>query len=211
MPVGLAGVAVWAAQRDFGLFNWWQTTPVIMVPVTLIVMDFALWLQHWIIHKVPALWRLHRVHHADPDFDITTTLRFHPVEIVLSLFYKAAWVVLLGAPALVVFWFEVLVNAFAQFNHANIRLPGSLDRVLRWFIVTPDMHRVHHSVRHDESLKNYGFCLSIWDRLFRTYKAQPQDGHLGMRIGQADWRSARDQRVDQLLVQPLSRPKEPAA
>lgn len=211
MPVGLAGVAVWAAQRDIGVFNGWQASPLIVVPVTLIVMDFALWLQHWITHKVSVLWRLHRVHHADPDFDITTTLRFHPVEIVLSLFYKAAWVVVLGAPALVVFWFEVLVNAFAQFNHANIRLPGSLDRVLRWFIVTPDMHRVHHSVRYDESLKNYGFCLSLWDRLFRTYKAQPDDGHLGMRIGQPDWRSVRDQRVDQLLIQPLSQPKEPVA
>jgi sterol desaturase/sphingolipid hydroxylase (fatty acid hydroxylase superfamily) len=146
-------------------------------------MDFVIWLQHVMVHAVPALWRLHRVHHADLDYDLTTGARFHPLEIVLSMGIKFATIVLLGAPVLAVVVFEVLLSACAMFNHGNIRLPAALDRALRWFLVTPDMHRVHHSVEDDESNSNFGFNLTWWDRLFGTYREQPRAGQLGMTIG----------------------------
>jgi sterol desaturase/sphingolipid hydroxylase (fatty acid hydroxylase superfamily) len=138
------------------------------------------------VHAVPALWRLHRVHHADLDYDLTTGTRFHPLEIVLSMGIKFATITLLGAPVLAVVIFEVLLSACATFNHGNIRLPERLDRVLRWFLVTPDMHRVHHSVEDDESNSNFGFNLTWWDRLFGTYREQPRAGQLGMAIGIRD-------------------------
>jgi sterol desaturase/sphingolipid hydroxylase (fatty acid hydroxylase superfamily) len=148
-----------------------------------IALDFVIWLQHVMVHAVPVLWRLHRVHHADPDFDLTTGVRFHPIEIVLSMLIKFATIVVLGPPVLAVVIFEVLLNASAMFNHGNLHLPAALDRALRWFIVTPDMHRVHHSVEDDETNSNFGFCLSWWDRLFGTYRGQPRAGHVGMTIG----------------------------
>lgn len=183
VPVAAIAAALFAERNGIGLLNQVAWPAWIKIVVALLVLDLAIWAQHWASHKVPLFWRLHQVHHADRDIDVTTAVRFHPVEIGLSMIWKIAVVIPLGAPPLAVFLFEVILNACAMFNHANIALPLGLDRVLRLFIVTPDMHRVHHSVLRREHDTNYGFNLSIWDRLFRTYTAQPKGGHLGMTIG----------------------------
>jgi sterol desaturase/sphingolipid hydroxylase (fatty acid hydroxylase superfamily) len=182
-PLAAVGVAAFCAENGWGLLNHFRVPYAIAVPLAVIALDFVIWLQHVMVHAVPALWRLHRVHHADPDFDLTTGVRFHPIEIVLSMLIKFATIVVLGPPVLAVVIFEVLLNASAMFNHGNLHLPATLDRALRWFIVTPDMHRVHHSVEDDETNSNFGFCLSWWDRLFGTYRGQPRAGHVGMTIG----------------------------
>jgi sterol desaturase/sphingolipid hydroxylase (fatty acid hydroxylase superfamily) len=156
-----------------------------------------------LFHAVPALWRLHRMHHADLDFDVTTGLRFHPAEILLSMVIKLTVVVALGAPAVAVLIFEVLLNATSMFNHANLRLPQPLDRALRLLLVTPDMHRVHHSVVPRETNSNFGFNLALWDRLFGTYRAQPAAGHAAMTIGIEQFRDASELRLDRMLTQPL--------
>jgi len=148
-----------------------------------VLLDFFIWLQHVMVHAVPLLWRLHRVHHADRDIDVTTGARFHTLEIILSMGIKFAVIVLIGPPVVAVVIFEVLLNATAMFNHGNVRIPERVDRVLRWFVVTPDMHRVHHSVEDDETNSNFGFNLPWWDRLFGTYRAQPRAGHEQMTIG----------------------------
>jgi sterol desaturase/sphingolipid hydroxylase (fatty acid hydroxylase superfamily) len=166
-------------------------------------MDLAIWAQHVAFHFIPPLWRLHRMHHADLDYDVTTGARFHPVEIVLSMLIKLAVIVALGAPAMAVLVFEVLLNATAMFNHGNVRLPARLDAVLRWVVVTPDMHRVHHSVVMAETNSNYGFNLPWWDRLFGTYRAQPAAGHDGMTIGLDTFRDPRELWLDRMMVQPL--------
>jgi sterol desaturase/sphingolipid hydroxylase (fatty acid hydroxylase superfamily) len=155
-------------------------------------MDLAIYLQHVMVHALPLLWRVHRMHHADLDIDVTTGLRFHPIEIVLSMLIKFATVALLGAPVAAVVLFEVLLNVSSMFNHGNVRLPLALDRVLRLFVVTPDMHRVHHSIAHDETNSNFGFNLPWWDRLFGTYRAQPRAGHEGMTIGIELFRAERE-------------------
>ena len=203
LPFGLAGIALWAEAQGFGLFQWLDWPVWLTIALCFLVFDLAVWAQHVAMHRFDALWRMHRVHHADPGFDVTTALRFHPAEILVSLAWKAGVVVVLGAPAMAVLWFEVALNAFAQFNHANLKLPRWLDSVLRILIVTPDMHRVHHSVRGEEHTKNFGFCLSLWDRLFSVYRAQPAAGHTGMQIGLYGGRAQRDQRPDKLLLQPL--------
>ena len=182
-PLGAAGMAAFASANGWGLLNHFPVPFWLAVPVAVIAMDFVIWLQHVMVHAVPALWRLHQVHHADLDYDLTTGARFHPVEIGLSMLIKFATIAVLGPPVLAVVAFEVLLNATAMFNHGNIRLPTALDRVLRWFIVTPDMHRVHHSVEDDETNSNFGFNLPWWDRLFGTYRAQPRAGHTQMIIG----------------------------
>ncbi len=182
-PAAAVGMAAFSAQQGWGLFNYLDTPHALAVVVSVVAMDFIIWLQHVMVHAVPALWRLHRVHHADLDYDVTTGARFHPVEIVLSMLIKLATVALLGAPVLAVLIFEVLLNATAMFNHANVRLPPGVDRVLRWFVVTPDMHRVHHSAEDDEANSNFGFNLACWDRLFGTYRDQPRGGHENMNIG----------------------------
>jgi sterol desaturase/sphingolipid hydroxylase (fatty acid hydroxylase superfamily) len=182
-PAAAVGVAAVAATEGWGVLNHWAVPFWLAVPLAVVVMDLVIWLQHVMVHAVPALWRLHRVHHADIDYDLTTGARFHPIEIVLSMGIKFATIVLLGAPVLAVLVFEILLSACAMFNHGNIRLPASVDRVLRWFMVTPDMHRVHHSVEDDESNSNFGFNLTWWDRLFGTYQAEPRAGQVGMTIG----------------------------
>lgn len=208
LPVGLAGVALFAAERDIGLFNL-ADLPVWLVGVlAFLIMDLGVWAQHVAMHRVPLLWRMHRVHHADPHIDVMTALRFHPAEILVSLVWKAAIVLAFGIPAWAAFFFEVALNAFAQFNHANWNLPRPVDAVLRRLIVTPDMHRVHHSVERAEANRNFGFCLSVWDRLFRVYKAQPDAGHEKMLIGQDDWRGKRDQGAWPLLTQPIKQPSD---
>ncbi|OGB17019.1 MAG: fatty acid hydroxylase [Burkholderiales bacterium RIFCSPLOWO2_12_67_14] len=182
-PTAAVGMAALGVEKGWGLLNHFAVPFWLAVPLAVVAMDFVIWLQHVMVHAVPALWRLHRVHHADLDYDLTTGARFHPLEIVLSMGIKFATIALLGAPVLAVVVFEVLLSACALFNHGNIRLPDGVDRVLRWFLVTPDMHRVHHSVEDDESNSNFGFNLTWWDRLFGTYREQPRGGQLGMVIG----------------------------
>ena len=182
-PTAAAGMAVFAAAQGWGLLNHFAVPLWIAVPVSVVAMDLVIWLQHVLVHAVPVLWRLHRVHHADLDYDLTTGARFHPVEIVLSMVIKLATIMVLGPPVVAVILFEVILNGMAMFNHANVRLPPALDRVLRWVVVTPDMHRVHHSIEDDETNSNFGFNLSWWDRLLGTYRDQPRGGHQGMTIG----------------------------
>jgi sterol desaturase/sphingolipid hydroxylase (fatty acid hydroxylase superfamily) len=182
-PTAAAGVAIFAAQRGWGLFNILTVAPGIAVILSVVLLDLAIWFQHVAVHYVPILWRLHRVHHADLDFDVTTGARFHPLEIIFSMVVKFAVILLLGPPVVAVVIFEIILNATSMFNHSNIQLPAGLDRIVRWFMVTPDMHRVHHSVIRAETNSNFGFNLPWWDRLFGTYRAQPQAGHLGMQIG----------------------------
>ena len=183
VPVAAVAAAYFAGEHGLGLLNEVAWPYWIKVAIALLVLDLAIWFQHLVSHKVPIFWRLHRVHHADRDIDVTTAVRFHPIEIALSMLWKILVVVLLGASPFAVFLFEVILNACAMFNHANIALPSWLDGVLRLFIVTPDMHRVHHSVVRNEHDRNFGFNLSLWDRLFRTYLAEPKAGQEGMIIG----------------------------
>ena len=202
-PVAAVGLALVAAERGWGVFNLIEAPVWVAFIVSLVVLDLVIYLQHVLFHAVPALWRLHRMHHADLDFDVTTGLRFHPVEIVLSMGIKLAAVVVLGPPAAAVLVFEVLLNGTAMFNHSNIRIPLRLDRVLRLIVVTPDMHRVHHSVIPREANSNFGFNLPWWDRLFGTYRAQPAEGHDAMTIGIELFRTPRDLWLDRMLIQPL--------
>ena len=191
LPVTAAGFAVLAASRGWGVFNNFAAPVWFAVLASVVILDFAIYLQHVMFHAVPLLWRLHRMHHADLDFDVTTGARFHPIEILLSMLIKFAAIAVIGAPAVAVIIFEVLLNAIAMFNHGNLRLPAAFDRVLRLFIVTPDMHRVHHSIEDHETNSNFGFNLSLWDRLFGTYKDQPDAGHEAMTIGIRDYRAPR--------------------
>lgn len=182
-PAAAIGMTSFVQQQGWGIFNYYQVNFAVEVIVSIIAMDFIIYLQHVMVHAVPVLWRLHRVHHADPDYDVTTGSRFHPIEIFLSLFIKFATIVVLGPSVLAVIIFEITLNGMAMFNHANVKLPLGIDRVLRWLVVTPDMHRVHHSVEDDEANSNFGFNLSIWDRILGTYRDQPRAGHEGMTIG----------------------------
>jgi sterol desaturase/sphingolipid hydroxylase (fatty acid hydroxylase superfamily) len=182
-PTAAVGVAALAASKGWGLLHYFSVPLPVAIPLAVLALDFLIWLQHVVFHAVPALWRLHRVHHADLDYDLTTGSRFHPIEMGLSMLLKMAAILLLGASVTSVVVFEILLSAGALFNHGNIRLPAALDRVLRWFIVTPDMHRVHHSVEDDETNSNFGFSVSLWDRIMGTYRAQARAGQLGMTIG----------------------------
>jgi sterol desaturase/sphingolipid hydroxylase (fatty acid hydroxylase superfamily) len=204
LPLLAVGAAVDAGRNGWGLFNATDWPVWLEFVLAVLILDFAIWAQHLITHKVPLLWRLHRVHHADRDVDVTTAIRFHPVEIALSMLLKIGIVYLLGPSALAVIAFEILLNGTAMFNHANIRLGPRLDAVLRQVLVTPDMHRVHHSVHRDEHDSNYGFALSIWDRMFGTYIAQPREGHDGMTTG-LRWQDDKPSRLGWSLMLPFRR------
>lgn len=204
-PIAAVAAALWAEGTGWGLLNVVGLPGWLEIVIALLVLDYAIWLQHLVSHKVPLLWRLHQVHHADRDIDVTTAIRFHPVEIALSMLYKIVWVLLLGPAAIAVVLFEVILNGCALFNHANIDLPPWLDRVLRLVVVTPDMHRVHHSIERHEHNSNYGFNLSIWDRLFATYTAQPEKGHLGMTIGLKPYQTEEPTRLGWSLMVPFRR------
>lgn len=182
-PAAAVGVAVWADKAGFGLFNMLELSPILAGLVCFIILDFAVWLEHFASHKWQWLWRIHRVHHSDTGFDVTTALRFHPFEIIISMIWKGAVVALLGAPVVAVLIFEIVLNGSAMFSHANIKLPLPLDVLLRKLIVTPDMHRVHHSQNSAETNSNYGFNFSMWDRLFKTYCQQPGTGMDDLEIG----------------------------
>ena len=205
-PILAVSLAAIAEERGWGLFNNFDAPVWVSIVVSMLLLDLAIYLQHVMFHAVPGLWRLHRMHHADLDFDVTTGLRFHPVEILISMGIKLAAVAALGPPAVAVLLFEVLLNATALFNHANINLPRQIDRALRLIVVTPDMHRVHHSVDPIETNSNYGFNLPWWDHLLGTYRAKPAKGHQGMEIGIEQFRTRRDLWLDRMLIQPVRGP-----
>ncbi len=208
-PVLGVGMATLANQQGWGLFNRLALPDWLALIASLLLLDLVIYTQHVLFHKIPLLWRLHRMHHSDTDIDVTTALRFHPLEIVISMLIKLAAITVLGVSPVVVMLFEVILNATAMFNHGNVKLPESLDQVLRWWIVTPDMHRVHHSIRVEETNSNFGFNLPWWDRLFNTYRAQPQDGHMGMTIGLNIFRDLSATRLYSLLRQPFTQPTQP--
>ena len=190
-PAAAVGLAAFATASGWGVFNYFAVPYWLAVIASVVALDFIIYLQHVMVHAVPVLWRLHRVHHADLDFDVTTGARFHPIEIILSMLIKFATISVLGPPVLAVVIFEVILNATAMFNHGNVRIPLALDHLLRWIVVTPDMHRVHHSVEDDEANSNFGFNLPWWDRLFGTYRDQPRAGHTLMTIGIKTFRDTR--------------------
>jgi sterol desaturase/sphingolipid hydroxylase (fatty acid hydroxylase superfamily) len=202
-PTAAVGVALAIEAQGGGLFGWLGTPAWLAVPLAVLLLDLAIYLQHVMFHAVPALWRVHRVHHADTDIDVTTGLRFHPVEIVLSMLVKFAAIAALGPPAVAVLLFEVLLNATSMFSHANLRLPERVDAALRRVLVTPDMHRVHHSAIERETNSNFGFNLALWDRAFGTYRAQPEAGHDRMTIGIERFRDPAEARLDRMLTQPF--------
>jgi len=214
-PLAAFATAFWAQSQGWGLLNWmnsspgWPGWPEVLF--AMVILDLAIYGQHVVSHKIPLLWRLHKVHHTDVDFDVTTAVRFHPVEIALSMLWKIVVVLALGASPAAVLLFEVTLNGCAMFNHANVHLPLWLDRIIRMIIVTPDMHRVHHSIYQSEHDSNYGFNLSVWDRLFRTYTAQPQDGHLEMAIGQKNHLDENPKNLFWSLMLPFARSKNASA
>jgi sterol desaturase/sphingolipid hydroxylase (fatty acid hydroxylase superfamily) len=203
MPFGATGVALLAKEHGWGLLNVFALPTWASIVVSVIALDFVIYLQHVLFHAVPALWRLHMVHHADLDFDVTTGLRFHTLEILLSMVIKLTTVAALGPPPAAVLAFEVLLNATAMFSHSNVRLPLWLDRLLRLVVVTPDMHRVHHSVLARETNSNFGFNLPWWDRLLGTYRSQPASGHEAMTIGLSQFRGERVTRLHWMLALPF--------
>ena len=202
-PLAGVGIAFFAQSKGWGLFNIVPLPAWLTVPVTVILLDLMIYGQHVAFHAVPVLWRLHRMHHADLEFDVTTGVRFHPVEILLSMAIKLAAILVLGAPPVAVLVFEVLLNATSMFNHGNVALPLRLDRFLRLIVVTPDMHRVHHSIDRRETDSNFGFNVPWWDSLFGTYRAQPAMGHARMTLGIDRFRDPRELRLDRMLLQPL--------
>jgi len=203
-PILAVDMALKAQEGGWGLLNNVVLPFWLKVVIGIIVLDLVIYLQHVMFHAIPIFWRLHMMHHADLDFDLTTGLRFHPIEIILSMVFKLSVVAALGPPATAVFIFEVILNGMAMFNHGNIRIPLRLDRMLRYFVVTPDMHRVHHSVIIRESNSNYGFNLTWWDRLFGTYCAQPSKGHIEMTIGLSQFRNIKKLMFHHLLLLPFT-------
>ena len=202
-PLAAVGTALWAQENGYGLFPLLGTPAWIAGIIAFVILDFAVWLEHVASHKFHILWRIHRMHHCDPGFDVTTALRFHPLEILISMVWKALIILALGPPAIAVLVFEIVLNGTAMFNHSNVKLPLPVDRVLRLVLVTPDMHRVHHSSDHRETDTNYGFNFPFWDRIFRTYHAQPRLGHRDMDIGLKDYRGDAPTKLGWSLLLPF--------
>ncbi|NTV14558.1 MAG: sterol desaturase family protein [Desulfobulbaceae bacterium] len=205
LPTAAVGVALFAGERGWGLLNWLTLPGWLTVLLAIGGLDLAIYIQHRLFHRVALLWRLHRMHHTDLDLDVTSGARFHPLEILLSQLIKMGVVLLLGAPAGAVVAFEIILNGTAMFNHANVRLDLRIDRWLRLLVVTPDMHRVHHSVIHQETDSNFGFNFPWWDRLFTTYRAQPEAGHLAMSIGLTNYRDPKWLKINWMLLVPFVR------
>ena len=208
-PMTAVGLALLAETRGWGLLNGRQVSAWLAIPLSVVALDLAIYFKHVLFHAVPALWRLHRMHHADLEFDVTTGTRFHPVEILISMVIKLGVITALGAPAVAVVAFEILLNATSMFNHGNVRIPVRLDRALRWIVVTSDMHRVHHSIERRETNSNFGFNLPWWDRLFGTYRDQPEVGHTAMVIGIEQFRDPAELRLHRMLLQPFRNPSGP--
>lgn len=202
-PLLAIEMAILSRNYSWGIFNQFETPYWINIILTIIILDLVIYLQHVMFHAVPIFWRAHRMHHADLDFDVTTGIRFHPIEVILSMGIKIGSVALIGASPIGVLIFEILLNATSMFSHSNLNLPISIDRVLRCIIVTPDMHRVHHSIQEHETNSNFGFNFSFWDRIFGTYLNQPSEGHLKMTIGITDFRNPKYLRLDWLLLIPF--------
>lgn len=208
-PIAAVGIAIWASANGWGIFNFLDAPLWVSLPASIIALDFLIYVQHRIFHRVPFFWAMHKVHHTDRDLDVTSALRFHPAEIVVSMIYKFACVTLLGAPAAAVIAFEILLNSCAMFNHANLRLPTRLDKAIRLILVTPDMHRVHHSVIKRETNSNYGFCLPWWDRVFGTYNDQPLGGHDAMSIGLLEYQDDKPGELLYSLALPILNQSSP--
>lgn len=208
-PFSAVALAWQVQAKGWGLLNHAQLPWGIAVVLALLALDFAIYCQHRLFHAVPWLWRLHRVHHADIEFDVTTGIRFHPLEVLLSMGIKWGVIAVLGAPALAVLLFELLLNTSSLFNHGNVKISERVDRWLRWALVTPDMHRIHHSIRVEETNSNFGFNLPWWDRLLGTYRKSPQDGQTTMTIGLSDFRDPKELRLDRMLLQPLRSISQP--
>ncbi|KJS29773.1 MAG: fatty acid hydroxylase [Desulfatitalea sp. BRH_c12] len=202
-PILPVGLALFASEHNWGLLNQVALPEWLTVIAAVVVLDLVVYTQHVLFHAIPTLWRLHMMHHADMDIDMTTGLRFHPIEITVSMVFKLSTIAALGAPAVAVLIFEVALNATSMFNHGNISLPQGIDRILRLIVVTPDMHRVHHSVIIRETNSNYGFNLPWWDRLFGTYKSQPAKGHTDMTIGLSQFRDPQKLSLPRLLILPF--------
>lgn len=203
LPLTAVGAALFSIYNQVGLFLWLELPLWPSIILSLLILDATIYWQHRFFHAIHSVWPIHRMHHTDTEFDVTTALRFHPIEIIISMIIKVGVVILIGAPLLAVIAFEIILNGTALFNHSNIKLPLVVDRVVRWVWVTPDMHRVHHSIHADEYNTNFGFNLSIWDRIFSSYTAQPKDGHVEMKIGQDRYRERSEARLDKLLTQPF--------
>lgn len=204
LPLSATSVALIASKYGFGLINYWHLSGWWVVVLSIIILDFAIYLQHILFHRIPILWKIHQVHHADLDIDVTTGVRFHTLEIILSMLIKFSIIILLGIPAIAVLIFEIILNLTAMFNHSNIKLPLNIDKFLRYYLVTPDMHRVHHSILPKETNSNFGFNLPWWDRLCGTYQAQPESGHLKMTIGLAYLRESKmTQSLYNMLIMPF--------
>jgi sterol desaturase/sphingolipid hydroxylase (fatty acid hydroxylase superfamily) len=203
LPLVPVGVALYVLQNQIGLFYYIDFMGSFAIIGGVLFLDFMIYIQHVLMHKIGFLWRLHRLHHADLDYDVTTGIRFHPIEIALSLLYKISLVAIFGVNPVSVIIFEVILNGMAMFNHANFKIPLAIDKVLRLFFITPDVHRIHHSSLQNETDSNYGFNISWWDRLFKTYRAEPQNGHEGMEIGLPYFRHVSDLRLCQMLLQPF--------
>lgn len=183
IPLIAIVAAIDVSNGKMGLFNIINFPIWIEIILTVIILDFIIWGQHLLSHKIPFVWRFHRMHHTDRDLDVTTAVRFHPFEIIFSMFIKITSIYILGASAIAVIIFEIMLNGMAMFNHANLRIPFRIENILRKFIVTPNLHRIHHSIYIDEHNKNFGFSLSIWDKIFKCYLDQPRDGHKDMKLG----------------------------
>ncbi len=203
-PTAAVGFALQVEQSGAGLLNLVAVPEWAAIMIAFFVLDFSIYAQHWAFHRMPALWRIHRMHHTDLDIDVSTGARFHPIEIVLSLLIKMAVITVIGAPAAAVLLFEAVLNITSLFNHANLKIPAGLDRAIQLIIVTPDMHRVHHSIIKTETDSNFGFNFSFWDRLFGTYVASPAGGHDSMTIGLPEFQSASELRIDRMLIRPFS-------
>ncbi len=210
-PASAVGAALWAEAHGVGLLPWLGLWPVLAGVLGFVLLDLMVYAQHVLFHKVPALWRVHRMHHADTELDVTSGFRFHPIEILASLASKVALIVLLGVPAVAVLTFEIVLNGMAMYNHSNVRLPERFERALRWLVVTPEMHVIHHSTRRRETDSNYGFNLALWDRLFGTYSHRPEGGYEAMTVGLEGFRDASEQRLDRLLTQPFRDDRQPRA
>lgn len=203
--ISLLGIGYWGLEHQWGLLRWLEVPRWANFFLGIILLDGAVWFQHWVFHQIDFLWRLHRVHHTDLDFDVTTGLRFHPLEIILSMFFKGAVVLTLGIDPWAALVFEIILNGFSQFTHANVNLSPVFERAFRSIFVTPDMHRVHHSVFKEEHNRNYGFSFSFWDRLFQTYQARPVESHETMKIGIKDFQNPDRLGLGRLLIQPFER------
>ncbi len=203
MPMVAFQAAVIASENQWGLLYLVPVPIWLNVLLSVVLLDFIIYVQHVVFHRVPLLWKIHRMHHADLDIDVTTGARFHPIEILISMLVKIGAVFMLGVSPIAIVMFEIILNASAMFNHSNAKLALRIDAWLRKLIVTPDMHRVHHSVISRETHSNFGFFLSVWDRMFGTYRAQPELGHDHVVIGLSDIRDEQEQRLDKMLTQPF--------